>query len=433
MWWAYGGLATVVYATVQLLSFRRKDIHSWDLAIFEQAVKAYSRFEAPIVPVKGSGYLILGDHFSPVTALVAPIYRVFPSAQTLLIVHSLLIGLGVVFVARCAIRHLDIWWGTLIAFLFATSFGIQSAIAVDFHEVAFAVPLLALAGEAFVDGRFDRVAWWSLPLMFVKEDLGMTVAAIGVALWFAGERRTAILLGFAGVVGTFVTVWWIIPYFNSAEAYDYVATFGGSRGVPLTLLTDMDRKALTVLLTLAVGGLAVLWSPWTVAIIPTLAWRFAGDVDFYWGTDWHYSLVLMPIMFIGLIDSFVQHPQWRWAGALIAVGAGVFMWPGSPLDDLRKSETWQMSPRAHAADRALAVIPAGSHVEADIGLLSHLVSDNTVYWRGTIGDAQPDYIIFDKSVSTDNIVSYALEAHHKTFKIIHDDRFFVVAQRPDLK
>ncbi len=40
-----------------------------------------------------------------------------------------------------------------------------------------------------------------MPLLLVKEDLGLTVAMIGGVLWIAGERRRAAWLAAAGVVG----------------------------------------------------------------------------------------------------------------------------------------------------------------------------------------------------------------------------------------
>lgn len=432
LWWGFGVVSSIAYALVSLLSYRRVDVHSWDLAIFEQAVAAYSRFEAPIVIVKGPGYNILGDHFSPVTALIAPFYRLFPHAQTLLVAQAVLLGLSVVVLARTAIRHLGPWWGSLIAVLYATSFGMQSAVRVDFHEVAFAVPVLALAGAAFVDGQWNRVIWWSLPLFFVKEDLGMTIAAIGVALWIAGEKKRGFWLGLLGVLGTVVIVFVVIPSFNASGAYDYVDTLGGEQGVLQTLTAQPQKKLLTLLITLAAGGLAVFVSPWMIAIVPTLAWRFLGDVEHYWGTDWHYSLVLMPIVFIAMIDAAVQKPTWRWPSALVAVGVAVWMWPGSAFAQLAEPESWEIGKRGELAYKAMAHIPKGSYVEADIGLLTHLVGDHTTYWRGTIGDAQPDYIVFDRTYSQDEILSYAWEAHNREFTIIYDDGTFVIARRPGL-
>jgi uncharacterized membrane protein len=65
---------------------------------------------------------------------------------------------------------------------YALSFGVQSAVEADFHEVAFAAPLLALAGAAYVDRRYSAVVWWSVPLLLVKEDMGLTVAVVGFVL-----------------------------------------------------------------------------------------------------------------------------------------------------------------------------------------------------------------------------------------------------------
>ena len=51
----------------------------------------------------------------------------------------------------------------------------------DFHEIAFAVPLLAFSLSALVRGRIRAAVAWALPLVFVKEDQGFTVAAIGAS------------------------------------------------------------------------------------------------------------------------------------------------------------------------------------------------------------------------------------------------------------
>ena len=51
----------------------------------------------------------------------------------------------------------------------------------QFHEIAFAMPMLAYASVAFVERRWVAVTAWSAPLVLVKEDMGLTVLMIGVA------------------------------------------------------------------------------------------------------------------------------------------------------------------------------------------------------------------------------------------------------------
>jgi hypothetical protein len=88
-----------------------------------------------------------------------------------------------------AVRHLGTAGGTAVGVAYGLSFGLAEAADFDVHEVAFAVPLLALAGSAYVRRDWRGVCLWALPLLLVKEDQGLTVAAIGVVLLLSGARR----------------------------------------------------------------------------------------------------------------------------------------------------------------------------------------------------------------------------------------------------
>src|SRR5699024_6126731 len=70
------------------------------------------------------------------------------------------------------------------------SWGLQGAAYAQFHEIAFGVPPVAFALAAFLRGRPVAVACWAAPLVLVKEDLGLTVAALGaVMVWRAPPPR----------------------------------------------------------------------------------------------------------------------------------------------------------------------------------------------------------------------------------------------------
>jgi uncharacterized membrane protein len=419
--------AAAAYAAVTLLRFGRYTISSFDNAIFEQAIKSYAHLGAPVVDIKAPGYNILGDHFSPITALVAPVYRLVPSAQTVLLAQVVLIAVSIHVVAVLGMRRLGTAVGLAIGVAYAVSFGVQSAIEADFHEVAFAAPLLALAGAAYVDRRFDRVVWWSLPLLLVKEDLGVTVAAIGIVLWLSGDRRRGRLLAIGGVVATALVVLVVIPFFNTAGSYAYA----DDGGLLSAAFDGLGRKAATVLLTFGATGLAALGSPWALVAVPTLLWRFTGDVPYYWGTDYHYSLVLMPIVFVAAIDAIERRPRLRWTVPAGLVVGGVLM-VGSPLATLVDPTTYDEPPRAHSARAVLAMVPEGASVETDIGLMSHLVTDHTVYWIGSIGDTVPDYVLLDVLAgigSPVDVEAYAEQAHGGEYDVVFDEDGFVLAAR----
>lgn len=436
--WTLGLIFACLYGALSLIRFSRFDYSSWDNAIFEQAVKGYARLGAPIVDVKGEDFNQLGDHFSPILAVIAPFYRLFPSAQTILLAQALLLGLSVAIICRAGIKHLGSAQGVCLAIAYGLSFGIQSAVKVDFHEVAFAAPMLALAGAAYLDRDWRRVMWWTLPLLLVKEDMGLTVAAVGAVMWLASERRRGQVMMISGIAAMALIIFVVIPHFSPTGEWQYASSFGDSRGFLTVLRDESGRKLVTLLVTFGVTGLLALASPWALLTIPILAVRFSADKAFYWGTDWHYSLVLMPIVFIALIDAMNREHRSAWLkayapqGAAVALAVAAALQLQSPLSVLVKPETYDASPRTASAREAIELIPHGAKVETDIALMSHLVSDHTVYWQGTIGHAQPTYVLFDVDGglgSPGDVVTYAQATHGGEWKLLFAENGYQLAAR----
>jgi hypothetical protein len=236
-------------------------------------------------------------------------------------------------------------------------------------------------------------------------------------------------LGAIGLVAAALTVLVIMPAI--AGSYTHSDMLGGDRGIFATLTTESGRKFATVALTVGITGLAALVSPWVLVAVPTLAWRFVGDNPYYWGTDFHYSLVLMPMVFVAMIDAMVRWPRLRWAtlAALVVTG---FTLVNSPLSLLVHSSTYDDPPRASSARDVLALVPKGANVETDIGLMTHLVTDHTVYWLGTVGTSKPTYVLFDLASgigSPKDVVGYAEEKHGGTYELVYDHDGYVLARR----
>ena len=65
----------------------------------------------------------------------------------------------------------------------------------------------------------------------------------------------------------------------------------------------LTQKVKVVVMLILTSGVVGLTSPWLLVVLPTLAWRFLGSVDFYWAWDnWHYNVTLMPIAIGALLD-----------------------------------------------------------------------------------------------------------------------------------
>nr|WP_315201530.1 DUF2079 domain-containing protein [Actinomyces oris] len=332
-----GAWVMIYYSIVQWEAM--KPVPSWDLAIFSELAKAYAHFQAPIVPVKADGYNLLGDHFHPILILLGPIWRLFPTPLSLLITQDLLLAFSAWPLTRLASRLTNRWVAGGLGLVYVLSWGMQGAVAAQFHEIAFAMPMLAYASVAFVERRWVAVTAWSVPLVLVKEDMGLTVLMIGVTViltsavpaWYRtctvigpGGRRTGgpdaaggdaaeddvarnrqrgLRLGAGMVVGgiaafLFATLVFL-PAFNVNGVWDYGL---GSQDKPASP-DALTQKATVVVMLILTSGIIGVTSPWLLVVLPTLAWRFLGSVEFYWVWDnWHYNATLMPIALGALLD-----------------------------------------------------------------------------------------------------------------------------------
>lgn len=483
-WWLPTAIACAVgalYVCYSVAQWRALVAPSWDLGIFTEAVQAYSRFEAPIVPIKGPGYNLLGDHFHPLLALLGPIFRLFPSALTLLVVQDLLIAVSVLPIARFAQRLLGRGGAILVGLAYGLGWGLQGAVAAQFHEVCMAVPLLAFGGVAFVQRRWGACMAWLAPLVLVKEDLGLTVFMAGLAIaWRArGEGRSGVLRSLAyalfGIIAFVVTVKVLLPVMNPAGTWAYsldgAATGAGTptagttaaRAIPSLwdILTTPSVKLVTLLVLLAGAGVVGSASPWFALVLPTLAWRFAGSVEAYYGWDsWHYNAVLVPIAACSLLDVIDQWlaperaaaetgadsqdeapasstRRWRvaaWVAACVPAVSLALTASSLPLWQL---PTLREDPRMAAAQGALDAVPVGASVETDTTLLARLVPGREVYWVGTTGkmETPPEYVVVDRQsyawggqqVDAESWGSAAHPGH--TYETIYSKAGFRVARR----
>lgn len=405
--WAPPAAVTVVvtaaYVVYGAWQWSQLTVKSWDLAIFTQAVQHYAAFETPIVAVKGDGFNLLGDHFHPLLALLGPVFAVFPHAFTLVVVQAACFGIAAGVFTRAAARQLGPVVGVLLGLAFGFAWALQYAAEAQFHEVALAVPLLTLSLVAVLESRWLPAALWAAPLVFVKEDLGLTVVAIGVLIAIRSRRPLGAWLVVWGLSWFALATLVILPLLNPNGAWAY----GGSAN-PVSVFADPaalfdPSKGHTLLLILAVTAGLVVRSPFALVLVPTLAWRFLSTNHGYWGPSWHYSAVLIPVAFVALLDAvrLLRASRRRWArgyarvAPVVAIVVAALLLPGLPLSTVLSADAWMKPQRADAAAAVLDRIPAGASVESDIGLMTYLVDDHEVYWLGNDNPA-PDCILIDR-------------------------------------
>jgi len=455
--WLIALAVVAAYVPISVFRYLRFDPTSWDLGIFTEYVKQYADLHAPVVDVRGAGVNLLGDHFHPIVALIAPFFRVFPSPATLLVAQAVLAAVSVVPVSRAAADRLGTGAGRAIGAAYGFSWGLQQLVNFDFHEIAFAVPLLACSLSALVRGRMRAAVWWAMPLVFVKEDQGFTVAGIGIIMAIVYREQIAgLFLAAWGLVWSFLAVSVIVPHLNQAHRYLYwsdggaISPVGGHPsvgGLLSQLVAGSSTKLPTLAMLLLPTAFIALRSPLVLAAVPSLALRFVGTNNSYWGTYWHYNATVMPIVFIAAIDAIARIRAAREGWAAGQGRAGRRAWdaraPGRlgaaveqhgaammlaiaaalafqfPLSNLWNPQTYTIGPHVAAARAAMAHVPDGAQVATDLDLLAPLAVRTDTYWLGNYPtNPATTYVVFD-TASTDwqppprNVLTFVEGLNHR--------------------
>jgi uncharacterized membrane protein len=381
--WLLAAAAFAVYVTYSLTRFRTGHAAAYDLGIFVQVVSRYAHLQAPDIGVK-LGWNALGDHFSPALALLAPFYRLVPRAETLLVAQALLAAVSVVPVTRVAQGILGRRPGQLVGLAYAGSYGLQSLIGFDFHEVSLAVPLLAFGLEAYLGGHLHRAAVLIGLTVFVKEDLGLTVLLFAVVLALRGERRLAAAVGAWAVAWFLLAIEVIVPALSPDGTYRYLHHFEQRSSLSPHRLATMvigDGRIHLLWLLLLIGSAVVVRSPLVLLTIGTLSWRLASTGPGYMGTHAHYDAVLMPIVFLASLDGLrrigrpaldVIYP-WLSVAVMVAVTVAAY-----PLPQLLHPAFYRARPEVAEVQRLVRHVPPGAGLRTDNNLAPLVITRNDV-------------------------------------------------------
>ncbi|MDX1974971.1 MAG: DUF2079 domain-containing protein [Rickettsiales bacterium] len=162
----------------------------------------------------------LGFHFSPILYALAPIFRLFPHVETLLVLHSVFLALAAWPIYRIACHLLG---SPKLALIAAISYLINpfvfNAGIWDFHEIAVAPLLIAYGIWAVITRRRLLLLCVCLLLLTVKEHYGLSVAGFGLLwIWHCRKRwRFGIGLTVLGLLAFCVILKIIMPHFSPLD------------------------------------------------------------------------------------------------------------------------------------------------------------------------------------------------------------------------
>ena len=409
-------LAAAGYSAISLYRHDHFASNAFDLAVQDQTVWGYSRYEFIYNTVLGIPNL-LGDHFHPILIVLAPFMWAWNSASVLLVAQGMLLALAGIPIYLWGERELGPLGGVAFQAAYLCFWGVLAGVVYDFHHVAFAVPAISLALYATLTRRNVLLIPALAVAMLTREDVALTLIALGFYILVIQRRWR---LG-AAVMGV-NTVWFglllgvIIPALGGGVSYRHW-TYDALGAGPLSAASYVVRHPLASLQLLFsppdkvrvwVGSflafaLLPLVSPLLVVALPSFLERFWSSSPNFWSFHFQYSMLPAPILTFAAMDTCARIKR-LFGGRLAAAGGTVL--PIAALATsavltfvlvrpLAEVTTYLPAGRAAQIQSCLEAIPADASVTASNALVPHLSHRADVYVITTQNYA--DYIAIDPS------------------------------------
>jgi uncharacterized membrane protein len=351
---------------------------------------------------------LLAFHFEPMLLILAPLYAIGGSATLLLVLQAVAVAAGALpayrlgaYAAGSASRGLAVAGAYLLSPLG------QWAVLADFHTATLAAPLLVLAVERLVVKQSAAQALAVAALAATaREDVGLTVAALGVLvlLLCRGHAKAGLAFLGLGLGSTILAALVIRTYSGGLLPFDvrYGATVGAGLDAALAALGRPAVLGYLGTLVLSGGWLGLCAPLALLPALPSLAANLLSASPWMAAGKAHYSSLILPFIAIAataglrrLRDLPVPSPQLA-SGALVLISLVGYLLEGAgPLAGNYAPAV--VTAHASRAETLAQSLPATAAVSASSALVPHLSHRPRVFVFPAVLDA--DFVFLDLQAS----------------------------------
>jgi hypothetical protein len=248
--------------------------------------------------------------------------------------------------------------------------------------------------------------------------MGLTVAAIGGYLVIRRQRRLGAVVISGGLAALVFVIFVAIPHFSPTGRYRYWGYLSQGSGqssdqgglhnllnLPVSMVEHPAKPELLLFLAL-VTAFAALRSPLLIIAVPVLAYRLVSGNPLYWSIgSVHYNAILMPIVFVALLDALPALAASRYdllrryarlvPAAVLVIAVAVL--PRFALWRLVAPGLYRPSAHVTAAKQVLRRIPDGAFVAAGDYLAAQLTDRCTVILFPDLYRRSADWVVVDST------------------------------------
>jgi uncharacterized membrane protein len=402
--WIAGAVFFGLYAYLTVRQYRRFHVTAFDFAIFDQGLWLLGELETPFVTVRGLH--LFADHSSYVLVPLAFVYRLWPKAESLIVLTVALLALG---------GPLSYWVSRragasrLLAAVVGLGYLLTPAVAWNardgFHPEIIVLPLVIAAFGLLLR---DRDAWAIgaiVVALSAKEDVALLVVPFGLwVAWQLGKRRTGLAIAGLGFGAMALSFFVLLPHFSPTGELlysDRYAQLGdGPAGVAIGLLTRPGVVLPALTDPWRVGYVAALVLPMPLCLlapralliaVPTVLANVLSAHVYQYDIRYHYTLYIVAAVVIAAAVGASRMTGRSESAVRRAVGFSLvtaicFQLTIAP-NPLGLSRRWAIENAENAGiEAALSMIPDDAVVSAWTTFVPHLSHRKTVYvfpnpWR----------------------------------------------------
>ena len=407
--------AGLLYTWINLKRLDYFHFLEWDLSIYAQGAWKLSRFESPYVSIRELH--LFGDHASFSHVLLAPLFWLWSDARVLVLVESAALSALGLLIFREARERLERGPALLVLLVFLAHPATQFSWFEYYTPDVVALPFLLAAYRAVVRGKTRAAAVCSALALLTKENVALTVFALGLYGLISGRRRVGAMLCVLSALYLAFLMKVAFPFFNPG-GYIYsnrlYGAFAPDLPSAIRWLAHPAHLWQRISMPESARYLSDLFAP--LAFLPALAplqlaigvqlplnlissWGYARSIHY------HYSLMVLPFLFAALAHglarfrrgSFVQGVA---TGALLACAVTALLRDAPIWTALRvgsRGHPFEQEPDRTGTRSLIDLIPKTASVAAHYRFLPALCLRDQIYLLPRMGPpgSWPEYVLFD--------------------------------------
>ncbi|MEK7158857.1 MAG: DUF2079 domain-containing protein, partial [Patescibacteria group bacterium] len=323
-------LFAAVFSILSFLKYRGFEYNALDLAIFHQTLWSLAHHHGWTLTIHPPSYL--GDHVGLFLILLAPLYRLFSSPATPLIAQSAAIALAAWPLYGIARTWLSPRGACAVSLLWLVNPFVQNITLFEFHELAFALPILFGLLLAYLRQWSWAAIVLGLLALGVREDAAFFVLMLGVLAWMEHRPIGWRVLPVLGAGAWLISAFWISQQANLEGTYKFLIYYQWIGGNTLwdilrSALLHPDRILLHLLTPQNAIFLIAIFLPFFFLplrqprwLILTVPYVFQILLAGFGGSELilrtHYSAFFLPPLFVAFAESASAWRSriglWRW-------------------------------------------------------------------------------------------------------------------------